>query len=136
MYFQYEYTYEPDPDNPNSFLLNEKANRYIVCDQNGKTLQELRIPKNFYADSLDWMDGDKSVLLCGSYVKLGLQLGDALVIHSKIYKFNIWTGEMKQLTDGSLGESSIDWISDDVLPVSPQDKKKVTWGKIKQSGSK
>ena len=137
LYYQNEYTWEPKADNPGSFLRNEKAHRYIVCDRNGKTLQELRIPKNFFAASLDWMDGDKSVLLCGVFEKLGLQQPDAPHIRFKMYKYNIWSGEMNQMADDLGFEvDQVDWISDDVLSVSSKDKKKVTWGTFKHSGSK
>ena len=132
LYFQNEFKWEPEVNNPNNFLRNEKAHRHIICDRNGKTLQELRIPKKFFSTSLDWMDGDKSVLLCGFYEKLGLQQPGAPHIPSKIYKYTIWTGEVKQLTDSSRGEWMVDWIDDDVLSVSPKGKKKVTWGVLKQ----
>ena len=50
-----------------------------------------------------------------------------------IYKYHLITGDIVNLTNNpNVDDFSMDWISDDVLPVSPQDKKKVTWGTLKQ----
>lgn len=52
-----------------------------------------------------------------------------------VYKYDIRTGEITQLTNDPGWDQTIDWISDDVLSVSPRGKKKVTWGAVKQQGS-
>ena len=49
-----------------------------------------------------------------------------------IYKYNIATGVLTQLTDDFGDEQTVDWIDDDVLSVTPVGKKKVTWGVLKQ----
>ncbi len=41
-----------------------------------------------------------------------------------VYKYHIKTGEITQLTNHPGWDQTIDWISDDVLSVSPQGKKK------------
>ena len=49
-----------------------------------------------------------------------------------VYKYHIKTGEITQLTNDPGQDYTIDWISDEVLSVTPQDKTKVTWGAIKK----
>ncbi len=50
-----------------------------------------------------------------------------------IYRYHLVTGEIVNLTNTpAASELFMDWISDDVLPVTPQDKKKVTWGTLKE----
>ena len=50
-----------------------------------------------------------------------------------IYRYHLVTGKIVNLTNTpAVDDYSMDWISDDVLPVSPQGKKKVTWGELKQ----
>ena len=50
----------------------------------------------------------------------------------EFYQFNLVTGKIVRLTDTPADEFIMDWISDDVLPVLPKGKKKVTWGTVKQ----
>ena len=50
----------------------------------------------------------------------------------EFYRFNLVTGEIKRITNTPTDEFIMDWISDDVLPVLPMGKKKVTWGTVKQ----
>ena len=49
-----------------------------------------------------------------------------------LYQYHLVTGEIVNLTDTPWEEFAMDWISDDVLPVLPMGKKKVTWGTVKQ----
>ena len=50
-----------------------------------------------------------------------------------LYRYHLFTGEMVNLTNTpAVNDYSADWIDDDVLPVSPQGKKKVVWGTLKQ----
>lgn len=54
-----------------------------------------------------------------------------------IYRYHLVTGEIVNLTNTpAVDDYGPDWIDDDVLPVTPQDKKKVTWGMVKEQGSK
>ncbi len=50
----------------------------------------------------------------------------------EIYRYHLVTGEIVNLTNTPGDDFAMDWISDDVLSVTPQDKKKVTWGTLKQ----
>ncbi|MDE0637354.1 MAG: hypothetical protein OXI43_16070 [Candidatus Poribacteria bacterium] len=49
-----------------------------------------------------------------------------------IYKYHLRTDELVPLTKHPGYDNEVDWIRDDVLPVTPQGKKKVTWGTIKK----
>ncbi len=50
-----------------------------------------------------------------------------------IYRYHLVTGEMVNLTNTpAVDDYGPDWIDDDVLSVSPKEKKKVTWGTLKQ----
>ena len=80
------------------------------------------------------MDEGKSVVFSA---RAGIPLneplrGDIDIPPCYVYKYHIPTGEITQLTNDPGWDQTIDWISDDVLPVTPQGKKKVTWGEIKQ----
>lgn len=111
-----------------------KAHRYLICDRNGENIKQLRVPKDWRPLQIDWMDDGKSVVF-NAYVGLPLNepgpLPDQLP-PCNIYKYHIPTGEITQLTDHPGRDGTLDWISDDVLPVSSVGKKNVTWGKIKQ----
>ena len=53
-----------------------------------------------------------------------------------IYRYHLFTGEMVNLTNTpAVNDYGPDWISDDVLSVTPQGKKKITWGQVKQQNS-
>ena len=50
-----------------------------------------------------------------------------------IYRYHLVTGEIVNLTNNPASDDfSMDWISDDVLPVSPKGKITLTWGTLKQ----
>ena len=108
---------------------------YIICDRNGRLVKRLKIPNNLRPQGIDWMDNGKAIVFCAFTVNLEkLHLKeelDALPWH--IYKYNILSEETTRLTNHHAQNSQIDWISDDVLSVSPVGKKKVTWGTLKQS---
>ena len=50
----------------------------------------------------------------------------------EIYRYHLVTGEIVNLTNTPGDDFAMDWISDDVLSVTPRGKKKVTWGALKQ----
>ncbi len=115
--------------------LIDKAHRYIICDRNGGNIKRLQIPKEWRPLSIDWMDDGKSVVF-SAYDGIPLNkpiLRDFVFPPANIYKYHIETHVITQLTDHPGEDSTLDWISDDVLSVTPQGKKKVTWGKLKQS---
>ena len=113
-----------------------KAFRYMTCNRNGANLRSLPIPKDMEGNNVDWMnDGESIVFSAYADIPLNQPLQNFEYPPSNIYKYHIRTRVMTRLTNHPGVDYTIDWISDDVLPVSPQGKKKVTWGTVKQQGS-
>ena len=113
------------------------AFRYMICDRNGENIRQLEIPKDLHPYGIDWMDDGKSIVFSA---RAGIPLNKPL--HAGVgfvwppcylYKYHIKTGERTQLTNDPGWDQTIDWISDDVLSVSPAGKKKELWGTLKQS---
>ncbi len=114
-----------------------KAFRYMTCNRNGTNLRSLHIPKDMEGIYVDWMDDGESIVFSA---KADIPLNQPLPHDFEfpppnIYKYHIRTRVMTRLTNHPGRDVTIDWISDDVLPVPPQGKKKVTWGTVKQQGS-
>ncbi len=84
--------------------------------------------------SINWMDNSESVVFSA---RAAIPLNEMLPRDfdfppPNIYKYHIRTGEITRLTNHPERDVSIDWISDDVLSVTSQGKKKVTWGTLKK----
>lgn len=134
VYLYDDYAWERRPEVGDATFLIYKEHRYLICDRNGKNIKQLRIPKDWRPIKIDWMDDGESVVF-SAYV--GLPLDEPgpppdQYPPCNIYKYHIWTNTITRLTDHPGKDSSLDWISDDVLPVSPKGKKKVTLGTLKQ----
>lgn len=132
VYLHREYTWDPIPGVGTALIYH--AHYYMTCDQNGENIRKLGIPNDWEGLSIDWMDDGKSVVL-SAYV--GLPLSELPPPFEEfppcnIYKYHIQTGEITRLTDHPGRDETLDWISDDVLSVTPDGKKKTQWGKIKQ----
>ncbi len=131
VYLHDEYVWEPRDGF--GLALIYKAHRYLICDRNGRNIKKLRIPKDWRPIQIDWMDDGKSVVF-SAYV--GLPLDE--MVHPdqlppcNIYKYHIPTTEITRLTDHLGKDDSLDWISDDVLSVSPKGKMQTQWGAIKK----
>ena len=111
-----------------------KALRYMICDRNGENIRQLQIPKDMEGVSINWMDDGESVVFSA---RAAIPLNKVLPRDFKFpppntYKYHIRTREMTRLTNHPERDVSIDWISDNVLPVSPRGKKKVMWGALKK----
>jgi len=107
--------------------------RYIICDKNGNTLKTLNIPKDFEHGTLAWMDNGKSIVFAAAKYPINEPpppLEQYPVMN--IYTYHIQSGKLTQLTDTERNESGVDWISDDVLSVSPKGKMQTQWGAIKK----
>ena len=132
VFVQREYTWEKIEGLGTALI--DKAHRYMICDKNGGNIKQLQIPKDWYPVSIDWMDDGKSVVFCA---EPGTPLNepiprDFVFPPANIYKYHIETHVITQLTDDLGNDGTLDWISDDVLSVTPKGKKKVTWGALKQ----
>ncbi len=137
LYTEKEYiweTFRDEENNRNIIALIHKAHRYLIRSKNvGSTVQELKIPKDLECMSMDWMDDGKSVIFCAHQVQLNTRpvIGEGRP-RGIIYKYDLATSEITQLTHNSWYYETVDWISDDVLSVTPLGKKKVRWGMLKQ----
>ncbi len=125
-FLQREYTW------PRTLIYH--AHRYIICDRNGDNIRQLRIPKDFDGSGLDWMDDGKSIVFTA---RAGMPLDEPIQPDfvwppSYVYKYHIKTGEITQLTNDHGWDQTIDWISDDVLSVTPKGKMQTQWGKLKK----
>lgn len=132
VYLHHEYVWEPG--HGVTLALITRAYRIMICDHNGENVKQLRIPKDWISYGPDWMDDDKSIVFSA---RTGVPLNEPRLPGfvwppCYIYKYHIWTGKITQLTNDPGWDHSIDWIDDDVLPVSPKGKKKVVWGTLKQ----
>ena len=132
VYKHREYSWDPIPGVGTALIYH--AHYYMVCDQNGENIRKLGIPKDWEGLGLDWMDDGESVVL-SAYV--GLPLGELPPPFEEfppcnIYKYHIKTGEITRLTNHPGRDETLDWISDDVLSVTPAGKKKTQWGTIKR----
>ncbi len=86
----------------------------------------LKTPRNWFMFSACWMGNEKSVLIAAK---------DHTVKGRKfdIYRYNLATDEMTNLTNFPGSDYAPDWINDSVLDVSPADKKSTTWGTLKHT---
>ena len=131
-FYQEEFGHQPIAGRGNVRI--NKGNKLMICNRNGTNVRQLQIPKDRDFLSVDWMDDGKSIVFSA---RVGIPLnkpvpGDFDWSIGNIYKYDIKTHVVTQLTDHPGLDETVDWISDDVLPVAPQDKKKVTWGTLKQ----
>ena len=108
-----------------------KAYRYFISNLITGQSQELKIPKDYKCTGIDWMDGNKAIVFSAYQTKLD----DWQPQEEKyaLYKYDIWTREITLLKeDMKYSLMFPDWISDDVLPVSPVGKQSILWGKLKE----
>ena len=114
----------------NVIYMVPQAYRYFIYDLITGRSQELKIPKDYKCGGIDWMDGNKAVVFSAFQTKLD----DWQPKEEKysLYKYDIWTRKITLLKEDMIDSLMFpDWISDDVLSVSPIDKKTVQWGQLK-----
>ncbi len=105
---------------------------YFIYNRQNEKTRKLQIPKNLHAYGLDWMDNGESVVFSALEVELNVRFRD-IGQPSNIYKYDIKSRNITQLTNHSGRDYVLDWISDDVLSVSPKGKETVQWGQLKTS---
>ncbi len=128
VYAETEYIFEPR--GAFEFLIL-KANRHLICDQNGEHILQLSISKKWKSEDIDWMDDGESILLSAAELKLNrLMLGNSS--HYNIYKYHIATKKITQLTNHPGRDYEVNWVHGDTLPVSPRGKMPTQWGQIKE----
>ena len=124
LYYEYESTY----DAAKGFIPH--AHRYFIYYLTTGQLRPLRIPKTYRSSGGDWMDDGKSIVFSAVEVKLKEPV-DGVLHPYHLYKYQIATGEITRLTAQPWVNPSLDWISDDLFPVSPKGKQPTQWGKLK-----
>ena len=106
------------------------AHRYFIYDLSTKQSKQLGIPITYRCSGVDWMDNGKSIVFSGVKIKLNVP-GDGVWDSYHLYKYHIATGTLTRLTARTWENPSLDWISDDALPVSPKGKQQTQWGVLK-----
>lgn len=91
----------------------------------GGKKQTLTTPNNWYIHSLDWMNNGQDVLITAEERNLP-------VLQYDIYRYNIATDQITNLTNLPRDDYFPDWISDKMLSVSPLGKKHILWGALKK----
>ena len=104
---------------------------YTICDRKGQTIKRLKIANNMRPQGISCMDNGKAIVFCAWVAELNVLNEGIQEMPWHIYKYNILSEKTTRLTDHHAQNFRVDWISDSVLPVSPQGKKKVTWGGLK-----
>ena len=104
---------------------------YFICDQNGNNVKKLNIPKTLRPVAIDWMDDGKSIVFSAREALLN-EPPPIKLAQYKIYKYHIASGKLTTVYVPPPGVNAytLDWISDDVLSVSPHGKKEVAWGHV------
>ena len=104
-----------------------RSNIFIHTIKDDKR-QFINLPGNWSVHGVCFM-GPKQILIAGRH----LAKENPNREKHDIYSYHLVTREMVNLTNTpAVDDFSMDWISDDVLSVSPKDKITVTWGKLKQ----
>ena len=135
LYSESEFKTEQRPL-PNGVLIVSipLAYRRIICDSDGNNPRQLKIPTDWLNHSLAWMDDGESILFTADAdfdIEEALKDPHSEHRNYEVYKYHIKSGQITQLTNHPDDDMGADWISDDVLSVSPAGKAKTTWGKIK-----
>lgn len=117
--------------NPNVGFIPQ-ANLYFIYDFSTRKTEQLQIPKTYFPSALDWMDNGKSILFSAREVELKVP-GKGVIFPYRIYKYDIVTKRITPISEQTWLNPSLDWISDDVFPVTPKGKKQTRWGLLKLS---
>ena len=90
--------------------------RYIIrnADDGGENI--LNIPKGWMPNAVSWMDNGEAVLICAFDDVDHLDDPDRTM---QLYRYDLATKEITQLTHDLEHKMNIDWISDRVYTVSP-----------------
>lgn len=129
LYVENEFIWQ---ENDLKTFIVRKAHRYISCDLNGNTLQQLDIPKNWRCAGIDWMNNDQSVILSAHEIELDKpQEFNEPIPPYNLYKYDFQTGNITPLTENQVLDVGVDWMSDTPHSVSPTNKQFLFWGNLK-----
>ncbi len=104
--------------------------RYMIRNADGDAPQVLAIPKDWTPNSVAWMNRGESVLF--SAIKFAHW--DNPNHFEQLYRYDIATRKVRQLTDDPGDKWSADWLSG-AYAVSPAGKQSVRWGELKKAYS-
>lgn len=106
--------------------------RYIIRNADGGEEQILEIPQGWMPNSVSWMDNGKAVLICAFDDVDHLDDPDSSM---QLYRYDLATKEITQLTHDHEHKMNVDWINDNVYAVSPLGKYPLRWGELKKTYS-
>ena len=104
-------------------ITKKVASNVVIQRHGSKTRRILNTPKNWLVNNVCWMDNGKQVLIAAR---------EGIDEKNDIYRYHLVTGQITNLTNNPASDYSMDWISDDVLSVTPRGKKTVQWGALKK----
>lgn len=101
------------------------SRKAVIHNINTDKRQIVDIPDDWHVHSACFM-GPKEMLISAKNKNVDQSKYD-------IYRYHLVTGEIVDLTNNpNVHDLAMDWISNDVLPVTPKGKKRVVWGTIKK----
>lgn len=112
----------------NGLLGQAGTYRYMIRKSDGSTPQRLAIPKNWTPGSVSWMNRGKSVL----FSAIDFAHWDDPNHFDQLYRYNIATKHIRQLTRDPGDKWGEDWVSG-AYAVSPAGKHSVRWGELKKA---
>ena len=105
--------------------------RLQILNKNNRSVRKLKIPTVWSLQSVAWMHRDKAVLF-SAVPHRNEPLYEEVV---QLYKYDIATDTIMQLTHDTIGSVDGDWVSDDpstITQVSPKGKLSARWGELKK----
>ena len=109
--------------------------RYLIRDVNGGGAHPLKVPEDWIPYSVAWMDDGESVLFSAFVDFEHWQDRDRW---AQVYKYDVGSGIITQLTHDRGDKLSADWVSDNpfsTTSVSPVGKQPVRWSELKKTYS-
>ena len=103
--------------------------RYIIRNAEGGEEQILDIPQGWMPNSVSWMDNGEAVLICAFDDVDHLDDPDRSM---QLYRYDLATKEITQLTHNLEHKMNVDWISDSVYAVDFVGKYPLRWGELKK----
>ena len=100
------------------------SSRTVIQEYGLKNRRILKTPEKWLIHRVCWFDNGKQVLI--SAEEYGAD--DRQI---EIYKYHLANDQITNITNDPEDDYSQDWISDNILSVSPMDKKSTQWGKLK-----
>lgn len=112
-----------DKDAKVAFKLIEA--RVVIQKHGAKARRFLKTPKKWMIHSACWMDNGRQVLIAAEEFAAPDKQID-------IYRYQLATGKLTNLTTDPKDDLAPHWISDTVFSVTPLKKKAIQWGTLKK----